>query len=77
MKYRSEVMSGQDNDIQFNMENDQDKDYRVSVYLNKVEFDALESYRNRLDQSRSDAAGDLIVFALRRSPDLGWGYKRG
>ena len=77
MKYRSEVMSGQDNDIQFNMEHDQDKDYRVSVYLNKVEFDALEAYRNRLDQSRSDAAGDLIVFALRRNPELPWGYKRG
>ena len=70
-------MSGQDNDIQFNLENDQDKDYRVTVYLNKEERDALEKYRNRKDQTISDAAGELIVFGLRRQPELPFAYRRG
>ena len=70
-------MAPQDNDIQYNVEHDQDKDYRVTVYLNKEEYDALEAYRNRNDQSRSDAAGDLIVYGLRRSPELPFTYRRG
>ena len=70
-------MSGQDNDIQFNLENDQDKDYRVTVYLNKEERDALEKYRNRKDQTISDAAGELIVLGLRRQPELPFAYRRG
>ena len=51
------MMAPSDNDIQHNIDNDQDKDFRVSVYLNKEEYDALEKYRFRNDQTRSDAAG--------------------
>ena len=54
------------NDIHYNIENDEDKDERITVYLNAHDREALEQYRMREDQTISDAAGDLIRDGLER-----------
>ena len=65
------------NDILYNLENDQNKTERVSVSLTKGEKQALRVYRERMDQTWSDAAGDLIVWLLRARGYLPYGYTRG
>ena len=56
----------EENSIQYNLAHDEDKDHRITVYLDAHDRAALEVYRQEQDQSISDAAGDLIRAALRR-----------
>ena len=64
-------MSDRQNDILYNIENDQDKTERITVYLNKEDRAALEAFRKQRKQRISDAAGDLIRVALRIAATVG------
>ena len=58
-------MAPSDNDIQHNIDNDQDKDYRLQVYVNEPLRDAVHAYADRMDMSKSDACGKLLREALK------------
>ena len=64
------------NDVLFNIENDLDKDQRVTVYLTLPEKEALRKYADAIGSSESDVAGGWIWPRLKQMGLLPEGYSR-
>ena len=65
-----------ENDIAFNVENDLDKDFQVTVYLTKPEREALERETEKQDSTMSDVAGGYIWRGLKAAYQLPEYYSR-
>ena len=54
-----------EHNIRYNIENDQDKDKSITVYMTVPMREALEAFADRTQQSLSVACNGLILESLR------------
>ena len=64
------------NDIQYNIKHDDDKDARLTIYLTEFEKSVIEAAAQGRGESLSDFAGDILIWACSQRGFLPNWYER-